>query len=346
MASAAQSFPSPPQPVYSAAPVRSQSPQTIQAHRPTERRTPSGNILQLREAPDHSAERGSLDRRKVPQIQSPYEPAYDDPSDQAQLSPILSHFPGRSVSGNFNMPRAVADHSRAVSAASIQLPSPVRPNYNEEQPEVHEPLQYHHLQDQDLAKRASRLTVGPGASNGTNSEMTTQQIRNSYLGADLPRPDSNLSSQSDQRGRTLSPHLSPQRPGSRHSRSPDSRSLSHIDLLNVPYPQAAPSGAENLVNQGLRTAIGENASLLSTRKTLDMYRLNVKKTNDPAIQYEFAIFMISAAQEEGLEEDRDSLSGSSQKSSAKVHVVHVLSPGISLPGSIVALNEFWPLHQF
>lgn len=209
------------------------------------------------------------------------------------------------------------DHSRAVSAASLQLPGPAQPVYNgETQPEIHEPLQYHHLQDQDLAKRASRLTVGAGGSNGQTSDMTTQQIRNSYLGADLQRPDSTLSSQSDQRGRGLSPHLSPQRPSSRHSRSPDSRPLSYVDLLNVPYPQAAPSGAENLINQGLRGAIGENASLLSTRKTLDMYRMNVKKTNDPAIQYEFAIFMISAAQEAGLEEDRDSTSNSSQKSAS------------------------------
>jgi len=154
-------------------------------------------------------------------------------------------------------------------------------------------------------------------SNGSGADVSQQQMRNSYLGADLQRPDSGFSSQSEQRGRALSPHLSPQRPSSRHSRSPDSRPLSYVDLLNVPYPQPAPSGIEHLVNAGLRTVVGDNASLLSTRKTLDMYRMNVKKTNDPAIQYEFAIFMISAAQEEGLEEDRTSQSGSSQKSASQ-----------------------------
>lgn len=178
--------------------------------------------------------------------------------------------------------------------------------------EINEPLQYHHMQDPDMAKRISRLTLA--APNGSNHDMSQQQIRNSYLGAELQRPDSGFSSQSERRGRNLSPHLSPQRPSSRHSRSPDSRPLSYVDLLNVPYPQPAPAGAENLINAGLRTVVGENASLLSTRKTLDMYRMNVKKTNDPAIQYEFAIFMISIAQDEGLEEDRDSVSGSSQKS--------------------------------
>lgn len=49
-----------------------------------------------------------------------------------------------------------------------------------------------------------------------------------------------------------------------------------------------------------------------------MYRANVKKTNDPAVQYEFAVFMISAAQEEGLEEDTDAASGKSGKSHTSV----------------------------
>lgn len=72
--------------------------------------------------------------------------------------------------------------------------------------------------------------------------------------------------------------------------------MSYIDLLNVPYPQPAPaSGAFN--NAHLRTAVGTNASLLSNKQTMEMYRTNAKKTNDPSIQYEFAVFMISAAQE-------------------------------------------------
>ena len=43
--------------------------------------------------------------------------------------------------------------------------------------------------------------------------------------------------------------------------------------------------------------MGANASLLSHKQTLEMYRTNAKKTNDPQIQYEFAIFMVSAAQD-------------------------------------------------
>lgn len=52
-----------------------------------------------------------------------------------------------------------------------------------------------------------------------------------------------------------------------------------------------------LNNSALQNVVGNNASLLDTKKTLDMYRANVKKTNDPSIQYEFAIFMVNAAKD-------------------------------------------------
>ena len=175
-----------------------------------------------------------------------------------------------------------------------------------------------------LDKRASKLTIGTTQSDGSaGSDPTKQDLndaRRSAFGNTLQRPDSGFSSTSDVRGRQLqhSSHLSPARPSSRHSRSPDARPLSYVDLLNVPYPQNAPSGAENLVNTGLRGVVGNNASLMSTRKTLEMYRANVKKTSDPAIQYEFAVFMVGAAQEEGLEDDAASTGGKSEKSHTSV----------------------------
>lgn len=307
--------PTPPAPVYSPAPVRSQSPQTPQTNEYYgSRKISHGTMLQP--SPQLAEpERGGLARRMPAQVQIYPPDASSYPEDRMQdgehLSPILSSFPRRDFSGGSNM-SANSIRRRPLSANSQLdvLPTFAGPSDNDGGPaEGHEPLQYHHqiLEDQELAKRASRLTVGTTGSNGFGNDTTQQQqMRNSYLGADLQRPDSGFSSTSDPRGRTLSPHASPAgqlRPGSRHSRSPDSRPLSYVDLLNVPYPQPAPSGAENLINQGLRNVVGENASLLSTRKTLEMYRMNVKKTNDPAIQYEFAIFMISAAKEEGLGEE-------------------------------------------
>ncbi|KAL9026424.1 MAG: hypothetical protein Q9196_004911 [Gyalolechia fulgens] len=60
--------------------------------------------------------------------------------------------------------------------------------------------------------------------------------------------------------------------------------------------------------------VGNNASLLSTKKTLDMYRANVKKTNDPTVQYEFAIFMVQTAQDASNGSD-DALDGSASDGS-------------------------------
>jgi TPR repeat protein len=69
-----------------------------------------------------------------------------------------------------------------------------------------------------------------------------------------------------------------------------------VDLLSLPYnQQIAP--AANIGNAQLRTAVGQNASLLDTKKTLEMYRANVKKTQDSPVQYEFALFMVQVARE-------------------------------------------------
>jgi TPR repeat protein len=127
----------------------------------------------------------------------------------------------------------------------------------------------------------------------------------------LPRPSSayTLGSELNPRSRTHSPRLSVggspasngsangyARQASSNRRSPDIRPTSYIDLVNLPYnQQIAP--AANLGNAQLRTVVGQNASLLDTKKTLEMYRMNVKKTQDSAVQYEFALFMVQVARE-------------------------------------------------
>ncbi|KAL9111346.1 MAG: hypothetical protein Q9227_004223 [Pyrenula ochraceoflavens] len=197
--------------------------------------------------------------------------------------------------------------------------------------ESFQPLQYFHQQFEDnqrprtANKRVSRLTGRSSISDGAS--IISDGGHDQYLApfaregrGSLPRPDSVLSSNSEiGRGRTRSPQLTPgsyARARSTHSlsASPDVRPLSYVDLLNVPYPQPAPAAHDNLQNTSLRRAVGDNAELLSTRKTLDMYRENAKKTNDPAVAYEFAVFMISVAQEARLEDELSS-SGRSDKSS-------------------------------
>lgn len=127
----------------------------------------------------------------------------------------------------------------------------------------------------------------------------------------LPRPSSahTLGSELNPQNRTHSPRLSvggsptsngPQvsyaRQLSANRRSPDNRPASYMDLLNLPYnQQIAPSAS--IGNSQLRSAVGANASLLDTKRTLDMYRANVKKTQDSAVQYEFALFMVQVVRE-------------------------------------------------
>lgn len=220
---------------------------------------------------------------------------------------------------SIRLPEAYQRPMRHVSASNID---------NGEHAENFQPLQYHHQkqEERDLSKRASKLTIGTMNSEGSASsdprgreQRPMSALPNSVYGRALQRPDSGFSSTSDFRGRNLSPAPNGQaRATSAHSKSPDFRPLSYVDLLNVPYPQPPPSGAHNLHNPQLRSAIGTNASLLSTRKTLEMYRANAKKTTDLATQYDFAIFMVSAAQEASMDPEDLSASGFSEKSAGSI----------------------------
>lgn len=145
----------------------------------------------------------------------------------------------------------------------------------------------------------------------------------------LPRPNSSYSVYSDFGPRGRSPNIyggSQNRVPSAHSRqSPETRPLSSFaELLNVPYPQPAPAPI-TFDNSQLRSAVGNNASLLSAEKTLEMYRQNVKKTNDFSIQYSFAVFLISTAQEQGVYFDEKPSKGSKPGSNG--------DPGTPTPSS-------------
>lgn len=118
----------------------------------------------------------------------------------------------------------------------------------------------------------------------------------------VPRPQSSYSVYSDFGSRGHSPGLQNRTPSANSRNSPDNRPQSFAELLNVPYPQPAPAPLK-LDNSQLRSAVGNNVSLLSAQKTLEMYRQNVKKTNDMSTQYSFAVFLINTALEQGLNFD-------------------------------------------
>ena len=206
--------------------------------------------------------------------------------------------------------------------------------------ETFQPLQYHHQVFQTGGRKAS---VDSSASNQKKRQSSdsvppvpphhhhhlSPMGSSTRLGANLPRPSSAYSSGSElgPPGRTHSPQFA--RTPSPSRLSPDSRPMSYVDLLNVPYPQPPPAPS-NLDNAHLRSAVGGNASLLSSKATLEMYRANVKKTNDPTIQYEFAVFMVNAAQELATsEKDNDSQRQSSPRPTRDLESPH---RGVSTPG--------------
>lgn len=134
---------------------------------------------------------------------------------------------------------------------------------------------------ESIGRPKSTNTIG--SSSNSNSDGHGRRIHNQHLSVGgSPSP-------------SASPMLMPQ--DHRYPRnSPDHRPASYIDLLQSTYAQQV-APAPNLDNSFLRQNVGANASLLAASKTLEMYRANVKKTNDNAIQYEFAVFMVVTAME-------------------------------------------------
>lgn len=257
------------------------------------------------------------------------------PRDSANSIPVTKSIPYRQL--NLNNVSYNARHSHAAEvllsdSAAVDNNSyhnedresfyetPTSSKSDSQVPEVFPPLQYHH---QPLKDPIPTLSLGEPSgrvkSPSSDSQNSSEHSGSRHLNrpdaqgprSTVPRPSSayTLGSDLNAHGRTHSPHLSvggsPSSNGSPISygrglsanrRSPESRPVSYVDLLNVPYPQqAAPSA--NLGNSALRHAVGANASLLDTKKTLEMYRANVKKTQDMAVQYEFALFMVQVARE-------------------------------------------------
>lgn len=249
-----------------------------------------------------------------------YEPNMASPKDRVRHQDVYRNSRESDETTSTNQQQASMESSAATSASSL---SGINENaecqtigessgssiiegtlpHNQSVPQ----FQYYH--QKDYPQRVSSVpneNVG-GASTPDLAESASQINRhltpNSgyFKRTSLPRPQSSYSVYSD-RGRSPGLMLggSHLRASSQTRRSPDVRNSSYAELLNVAYPQQAPP-ALSLDNSNLRTVVGNNASLLSTQKTLDMYRANVKKTNDFSIQYSFAVFLISSAQEQGLE---------------------------------------------
>ncbi|KAN0122489.1 HCP-like protein [Hyaloscypha variabilis] len=173
------------------------------------------------------------------------------------------------------------------------------------------PLQYHHQSNLSDSGNSGNRGSAPSNVHSFPQEVNVGQSINRILTptsqmarrTPVQRP---MSAYSDMgpRGRSPggpmsgSPSWGVRAPSAHSGRSHDSRPISYIDLANISYPQAPPAPI-SLDNSQLRSVVGSNASLLTMGQTLEMYRQNVKKLNDPETQYAFAIYLIQAAQEGG-----------------------------------------------
>ena len=214
-------------------------------------------------------------------------------------------------------------HMETIHGSSDESPQSLssydQSEYSSERPESFPSLQYHHQPAPPQPQMLARETLQSPSSDSQRSSSDQSLPRFNYNpGSELqvprstvPRPSSayTLGSELNARGRTHSPHLSvggspspngspltAGRPLSATRRSPENRPTSYVDLLNVPYSQQVAPVA-NLGNTALRSAVGSNASILETKKTLEMYKANVKKTQDSNVQYNFAVFLTNIAQE-------------------------------------------------
>ena len=275
----------------------------------------SGSVLLRKssfEAGDDAFMRQPIQARQEPEIQDEFEKRHARRKSSGLL-PMTQSLPYRPQVTTNNVENIHQPQSGIISSVGSSPPgsrhtsgsSYVRITGHQQEPSL-QPLQYHHqafeprhdtpISVNSDASRAQVRRVSPEMPPPVPSHGRLTPSSN-HLSAHLPRPSSAYSSTSEGLpNRTLSPGTPNRRTPSPSRHSPDTRPMSFVDLLSVPYPQPPPAPA-SLDNTQLRSSVGENATLLNTKKTLEMYRANVKKTNDPTIQYEFAVFMVNSAAE-------------------------------------------------
>ena len=152
-----------------------------------------------------------------------------------------------------------------------------------------------------IATRHSSSSDGQTGSSAGDQSQSTPNRPASRL---LPRPGSSYSLGADLhgRGRSLTPidirrnsiYLRNQSTSS--AGSSDARHSSALDLLNIPYAQQMAHQLHTFEHTKIQRAVGSNASLADTRRTLEAYRANIKKTTDIGSQYEFALLLVNTAQ--------------------------------------------------
>jgi TPR repeat protein len=256
--------------------------------------------------------------RSIPQDSQESQDTYSEQTNYSRIERHeLPHRPAYVVQGSeHQQPQSAtigtsedSELSTPSKSPVLQLPSDHVPEHHDADPNELVPvpaLQYHHHstksdgaigrpRNQRYTQQSSQAGIEAGQSINRHLTPTTLARNNG------PRPISTYSDfgpgRQSPRHVTQSPSWAG-RSSAMSGRSNDSRPLSYLDLNNVSYPQMPPAPL-TLDNSQLRAVVGSHASLLSHQKTLEMYRQNIKKLNDPETQYAFAVFLVGAAQEMG-----------------------------------------------
>jgi len=223
----------------------------------------------------------------------------ENPMPQPQSAIISSGESNRSSKSSSNF--YVGGTESPISASSSSSREDIAPS--QKPTKLHPQLNYHHQLADSPSGSSQSLGDPNGAPYSRNSPSPAsdeQGHRRSPSGGQhlaphtayrkSPRPTSTYSL--DARGRS-SPNL---RAVSGHSY--DSRRSSYMDLTQPAHIEQQYRPVSSFDNSYLQAQVGAYASLLSSRETLEKYRATAKKTQDPVLQYEFALFLIQVAQQQ------------------------------------------------
>lgn len=149
-----------------------------------------------------------------------------------------------------------------------------------------------------LPVHSSRESKGKSPYN-SQSNAIDRQSSHSVISHKKPRSRSSCQSISEENENTsssssmtsLSMPPTPPNNNSNHLRYPSNASLpmTHMSELIMNHDHLKP---------------GDNAELLSYNKTINMYRENAKRTNDPTIQCDLAMFLYESSKKSNVEEKK------------------------------------------
>lgn len=257
----------------------------------------------------------------------PQHMTYEHPIPQPQMAVISSGESNRSSkSSSYFQHEARTDSPISVVSSTVGEESQQKPQKPQKPQKVYPQLQYHHQQALDSPNGSTpsvndsnggRYTGGSQSPSSDVSPGLPPQGAGQLLAPQAayrrgsPRPLSTYSLGPESRGRSPNGNLRAA------SHSWDTRRSSYMDLTQPAHIQEQHRPVSSFNNSHIQ--VGAFASLLSPMKTLEMYRANAKKTQEPMLQYELAVFMVQLAQQQPEATAPGSSQGRSRSSNSPYH---------------------------